>query len=165
MAQRDRPDLPPVEPVRCSHVGHHDAQQVAHGPQPSQDDPKAFAAAFATSSAAPMFRIVGSTPQAPALASVPGEHDLSVLCAFSAQAMTRRWALARLDLLVACLGTALAAPGPAAADPCKDGSGHGRGYGRGDREGARRRRDRHEREARPEPGAAARSTAPPVAAG
>jgi cis-L-3-hydroxyproline dehydratase len=36
---------------------------------PSRDDLKAFAAAFATTSAAPMFHIVGITPEAPDLAS------------------------------------------------------------------------------------------------
>jgi predicted aconitase/predicted aconitase with swiveling domain len=36
---------------------------------PSRDDLKAFAAAFATTSAAPMFHIVGVTPEAPDLAS------------------------------------------------------------------------------------------------
>ncbi len=39
------------------------------GLQPSRDDLKAFAAAFATLSAAPMFHLVGLTPEAPDLAT------------------------------------------------------------------------------------------------
>jgi cis-L-3-hydroxyproline dehydratase len=40
--------------------------------QPSPDDLKAFAAAFATTSAAPMFHLVGVTPEAPDLAAALG---------------------------------------------------------------------------------------------
>jgi cis-L-3-hydroxyproline dehydratase len=44
---------------------------------PSRDDLKAFAAAFATTSAAPMFHIVGITPEAPDVSSAmaPDTHD------------------------------------------------------------------------------------------
>jgi predicted aconitase/predicted aconitase with swiveling domain len=42
------------------------------GASPSRDDLKAFAAAFATTSAAPMFHIVGITPEAPDLATALG---------------------------------------------------------------------------------------------
>ncbi|GAC1039974.1 aconitase family protein [Pseudomonas sp. No.117] len=38
--------------------------------QPSRDDLKAFGAAFATTSAAPLFHLVGVTPEAPTLAAV-----------------------------------------------------------------------------------------------
>lgn len=44
---------------------------------PSRDDLKAFAAAFATTSAAPMFHIVGVTPEAPDLASALGEAAIA----------------------------------------------------------------------------------------
>ncbi len=47
----------------------HDIAAVTglEGSQPTRDDLKAFAAAFATTSAAPMFHIVGVTPEAPSL--------------------------------------------------------------------------------------------------
>jgi len=44
---------------------------------PSRDDLKAFSAAFATTSAAPMFHIVGITPEAPDLASAMGNDAAS----------------------------------------------------------------------------------------
>ena len=44
---------------------------------PSQDDLKAFSAAFATTSAAPMFHIVGITPEAPDLASALGDDAVA----------------------------------------------------------------------------------------
>lgn len=44
---------------------------------PSPDDLKAFAAAFATTSAAPMFHIVGITPEAPDLASALGDDAIA----------------------------------------------------------------------------------------
>ena len=43
---------------------------------PSRDDLKAFSAAFATTSAAPMFHIVGITPEAPDLASALGDNAI-----------------------------------------------------------------------------------------
>ncbi|MFC3162774.1 aconitase X [Ciceribacter thiooxidans] len=46
---------------------------------PSSDDLKAFGAAFATTSAAPMFHIVGVTPEAPALQAATGGATLPVL--------------------------------------------------------------------------------------
>lgn len=50
----------------------HDIAAVTglEGSRPSRDDLKAFAAAFATTSAAPMFHIVGVTPEAPTLDAV-----------------------------------------------------------------------------------------------
>ncbi|MHA7970805.1 cis-3-hydroxy-L-proline dehydratase [Rhizobium sp. CAU 1783] len=44
--------------------------------RPSADDLKAFGAAFATTSAAPMFHIVGVTPEAASLAQATGGADL-----------------------------------------------------------------------------------------
>jgi hypothetical protein len=44
---------------------------------PSRDDLKAFSAAFATTSAAPMFHIVGVTPEAPDLASALGDDAVA----------------------------------------------------------------------------------------
>ena len=41
---------------------------------PTRDDLKAFSAAFATTSAAPMFHMVGVTPEAPSLAAALGPH-------------------------------------------------------------------------------------------
>ncbi|RYC17532.1 cis-3-hydroxy-L-proline dehydratase [Ciceribacter ferrooxidans] len=46
---------------------------------PSDDDLKAFGAAFATTSAAPMFHIVGVTPEAPTLQAAAGGATLPVL--------------------------------------------------------------------------------------
>ena len=43
---------------------------------PTADDLKAFGAAFATTSAAPMFHIVGVTPEAPTLFAATGGHAL-----------------------------------------------------------------------------------------
>jgi hypothetical protein len=67
-------------------------------------------------------------------------------------ARMRRYAVARLKLLAACLGLALAAPGFAVADPWKDESGNGRGDRRGEYRGERwddrRGDDRRDREAR-----------------
>jgi cis-L-3-hydroxyproline dehydratase len=48
--------------------------------RPSIDDLKAFGAAFATVSSAPMFHIVGVTPEAPTLAAVtPAGHDIPAI--------------------------------------------------------------------------------------
>ncbi len=44
--------------------------------RPSADDLKAFGAAFATTSAAPMFHIIGVTPEAPALSAATGGQAL-----------------------------------------------------------------------------------------
>jgi predicted aconitase/predicted aconitase with swiveling domain len=43
---------------------------------PTRDDLKAFSAAFATTSAAPMFHIVGITPEAPDIASALAEDEI-----------------------------------------------------------------------------------------
>lgn len=55
------------------------------GCAPSNDDLKAFGAAFATTSAAPMFHIVGVTPEAPDVTTAAGgqlpERQLQVSCA------------------------------------------------------------------------------------
>ena len=47
--------------------------------QPTADDLKAFGAAFATTSAAPMFHIVGVTPEAPTLSAATGGKAPDVL--------------------------------------------------------------------------------------
>lgn len=47
--------------------------------QPSADDLKAFGAAFATTSAAPMFHIVGVTPEAPSLSAATGGKELTTV--------------------------------------------------------------------------------------
>lgn len=44
--------------------------------RPSADDLKAFGAAFATTSAAPMFHIIGVTPEAPTLSAATGGHSV-----------------------------------------------------------------------------------------
>ncbi|SSC72660.1 unnamed protein product [Ciceribacter sp. T2.26MG-112.2] len=44
--------------------------------RPSADDLKAFGAAFATTSAAPMFHIIGVTPEAPTLSATTGGHSV-----------------------------------------------------------------------------------------
>lgn len=71
---------------------------------------------------------------------------------FLRDARVRRHGMARLKLLAACLGLALAAPRFAGADPWKDEGGNGRGDRRGDYRSERwddRRGDgRREREAR-----------------
>ncbi len=56
--------------------------------------------------------------------------------------------MARLRLLAACLGLALASPGLAGADPWKDESGNGRGDRRGEQRDDRRSDDHRDREAR-----------------
>jgi cis-L-3-hydroxyproline dehydratase len=45
------------------------------GFHPTADDLKGFSAAFATTSAAPMFHMIGVTPEAPTLAEALGGHD------------------------------------------------------------------------------------------
>jgi predicted aconitase/predicted aconitase with swiveling domain len=58
----------------------HDIAAVTglEGSEPTPDDLKAFAAAFATTSAAPMFHIVGVTPEAPTLDAAEGARRISV---------------------------------------------------------------------------------------
>lgn len=61
------------------------------GLQPSRDDLKAFAAAFATLSAAPMFHLVGLTPEAPDLARcVAADADVSPL-SVDAGTLAKAW--------------------------------------------------------------------------
>jgi len=59
----------------CGEKSPHDIPVVTglEATSPSRDDLKAFSAAFATTSAAPMFHIVGITPEAPDFASALGE--------------------------------------------------------------------------------------------
>ncbi len=57
---------------------------------PSQDDLKAFGAAFATTSSAPMFHIVGVTPEAPTLEEATGGADVPAID-ISLEDLTRSW--------------------------------------------------------------------------
>ncbi|SEP45443.1 aconitase X [Pseudomonas sp. Snoq117.2] len=66
--------------------------------QPSRDDLKAFGAAFATTSAAPLFHLVGVTPEAPTLAAVAAP-ELEVEDIELAD-LRRAWA--ELDSATAC---------------------------------------------------------------
>lgn len=58
---------------------------------PSRDDLKAFAAAFATTSAAPMFHIVGITPEAPDLASALDEGPVAGPLRIGAAELLAAW--------------------------------------------------------------------------
>lgn len=58
---------------------------------PSQDDLKAFSAAFATTSAAPMFHIVGITPEAPDLRSAMAEDARAGSVLLSATDILAAW--------------------------------------------------------------------------
>jgi predicted aconitase/predicted aconitase with swiveling domain len=58
---------------------------------PSRDDLKAFAAAFATTSAAPMFHIVGITPEAPDLASALGPEQATGPVGIGAADLLAAW--------------------------------------------------------------------------
>ena len=58
---------------------------------PSRDDLKAFSAAFATTSAAPMFHIVGITPEAPDLPSVLGAGTVAGSVRISAADLLAAW--------------------------------------------------------------------------
>ncbi|MCD4867183.1 cis-3-hydroxy-L-proline dehydratase [Pseudomonas sp. PLB05] len=66
--------------------------------QPSRDDLKAFGAAFATTSAAPLFHLVGVTPEAPTLAAVAAP-ELEVE---DIELADLRQAWAELDSATAC---------------------------------------------------------------
>ena len=61
------------------------------GASPSRDDLKAFAAAFATTSAAAMFHIVGITPEAPDLASALGEDAVAEPVAIAGADLLEAW--------------------------------------------------------------------------
>lgn len=58
---------------------------------PSRDDLKAFSAAFATTSAAPMFHIVGITPEAPDLASALGGNPMPAPARIGATDLLSAW--------------------------------------------------------------------------
>jgi len=58
---------------------------------PSRDDLKAFSAAFATTSAAPMFHIAGITPEAPDLASALDEDGVAGPVRITAAALLAAW--------------------------------------------------------------------------
>ncbi len=79
----------------------HDIAAVTglEGSAPTRDDLKAFAAAFATTSAAPMFHIVGVTPEAPTLDAVMADG-------------AKRITVTRDDLAEAWRGLNLSPAGP-----------------------------------------------------
>jgi predicted aconitase/predicted aconitase with swiveling domain len=58
---------------------------------PSRDDLKAFAAAFATTSAAPMFHIIGITPEAPDLLTALAEDVVAVPVRIGATDLLAAW--------------------------------------------------------------------------
>jgi cis-L-3-hydroxyproline dehydratase len=59
--------------------------------KPSDDDLKGFSAAFATTSAAPMFHIVGVTPEAPTLEAALGGHDPGEPLVVTRQDLKKAW--------------------------------------------------------------------------
>lgn len=58
---------------------------------PSNDDLKAFGAAFATTSSAPMFHIVGVTPEATTLDAVVDKHSLPIAAELDMNELNRCW--------------------------------------------------------------------------
>jgi cis-L-3-hydroxyproline dehydratase len=61
------------------------------GSNPTADDLKAFSAAFATTSAAPMFHMIGVTPEAPTLQDALGGHDPSEPVTVTALDLVNAW--------------------------------------------------------------------------
>jgi cis-L-3-hydroxyproline dehydratase len=59
--------------------------------KPSADDLKGFSAAFATTSAAPMFHIVGVTPEAPTLGDALAGHELGEPLLVTRQDLKKAW--------------------------------------------------------------------------
>jgi cis-L-3-hydroxyproline dehydratase len=58
---------------------------------PTADDLKGFSAAFATTSAAPMFHMIGVTPEAPTLKDALGGHDPGSPATVTVEDLTNAW--------------------------------------------------------------------------
>ena len=77
----------------CGKLSPHDIPVLTglEATSPSRDDLKAFSAAFATSSAAPMFHIVGITPEAPDFASALAEDGVAGAFRIDADDLLAAW--------------------------------------------------------------------------
>jgi hypothetical protein len=96
----DLPELGPLDdsfyPVLGYHVGAVAANDIPvivglESATPTDDDLKAFGAAFATTSAAPMFHILGVTPEASTLEEAVGASEAIRRIAVDASDLLRTW--------------------------------------------------------------------------